>query len=254
MKFKSPVYSSASGSIAGITYSRAKGGIMYTRSRSMPTNPNTARQSLVRGVIAALSMRWSATLTSAQRDAWGSYATDTPVLGKQGDPLILSGQQMYLRCNTIGRQINDTTAGFAIPTTVDFIDDPPSTPGVGPAITSNSVFGLDPGSDTFTLTVGIESAPEAGLLIMQVGAPLSPGRSYFRGPYQLAAWSAFAQGAIEVDVNWLVTNAEVWVSQHVPSVGDRIPFRLRTLITAGVYKGKLGPETRRVGTVSDLTP
>jgi len=43
MKFKSPILSQASGSIAGITFSHNRGG-MYVRARAVPTNPGSPQQ------------------------------------------------------------------------------------------------------------------------------------------------------------------------------------------------------------------
>lgn len=98
MKFRSQVYTAVSGSIGGLTYSHNKGG-MYTRGRATPTNPNTAAQQDARMAMSTLSTAWRDSLTAAQRIAWEAYAVNTPVADAFGEPLVLSGQQMYIRCN-----------------------------------------------------------------------------------------------------------------------------------------------------------
>lgn len=98
MKFKSPVYSSVSGSIAGLTYAHNRGGL-YSRARAVPTNPNSASQQSARNALATLATRWRDTLTTGQRAGWTTYAENTPLTDSLGDPLTLTGQQMYLRCN-----------------------------------------------------------------------------------------------------------------------------------------------------------
>lgn len=99
MKFKSQVLTQASGSIGGITYSHNRGG-MYQRARSIPTNPNSTAQQLVRNAMASLVAAWTGILTAPERLAWETYAVNTPVSDTLGDPLTLTGQQMYIRCNT----------------------------------------------------------------------------------------------------------------------------------------------------------
>ena len=72
---------SASGSIAGATASRAKGGVDYLRARVTPTNPNTARQQVVRSALSALSSAWRNTLTPTERGSWITLADGSPQNG-----------------------------------------------------------------------------------------------------------------------------------------------------------------------------
>lgn len=96
MKFTSQVYSAASGSIGGITYSRNRGG-MYTRARAVPTNPNSVRQVAARAGFSAAVRLWTEDLTGAQRDGWRTYADATPFTDSLGSPLVLTGQQAFVR-------------------------------------------------------------------------------------------------------------------------------------------------------------
>lgn len=107
MKFKSPVFTQVSGSIAGATFAHNQGGL-YMRARSIPTNPGTAQQNIVRAAMATLVSRWQTTLTAAQRAAWQTYADNVPVADVFGDPRNLSGQQHYLRSNIPAIQIGAT--------------------------------------------------------------------------------------------------------------------------------------------------
>lgn len=111
MKFTSPVYSAASGSIAGLTYSHNRGG-MYTRARAVPTNPNSPSQQAARNAFSDLATSWRETLNDGQRDGWETYAANTPLTDALGSELILTGQQMYCRCNAPRLR-----AGFASVTT-----------------------------------------------------------------------------------------------------------------------------------------
>ncbi len=100
MLFKSQVLTQASGSVGGLTFSHNRSG-MYTRGRSIPTNPSTNLQSAVRNIFANLAQAWSSVLTQFQREAWTLWAVNNPVVNKLGDPLTLTGQQMYIRNNTV---------------------------------------------------------------------------------------------------------------------------------------------------------
>lgn len=99
MKFKSQVFSMTSGSIAGQVFSHNKGGL-YTRARTIPTNPNTAAQQAVRGAVKFLTTYWANTLTAAQRTAWGTYATNVPLPNTLGDSRPIPPMSMFVRCNS----------------------------------------------------------------------------------------------------------------------------------------------------------
>ena len=99
MIFQSGIITRGSGSFGGLTLSHNRSG-MYFRSRVTPVNPGTGQQLAVRNAFSTLSTAWQQALTKVQRDAWTTYGINVPVTGKLGDPLTLTGQQMYIRCNT----------------------------------------------------------------------------------------------------------------------------------------------------------
>lgn len=90
----------ASGSIAGVTHARNRFG-NYIRARTKPVNPNTARQDLVRSALAELTVRWSATLTAAQRTAWNLYASNVAMTNRLGETIHLTGSNHYIRSNAM---------------------------------------------------------------------------------------------------------------------------------------------------------
>lgn len=98
MKYKSPLMSQASGSLAGITASHNKGGA-YFRQRSTPTNPNSIWQQAVRAIVNQLSNLWSNSLDSSQRAAWDQYALAVAVVDTLGEPIFLTGINHYVRSN-----------------------------------------------------------------------------------------------------------------------------------------------------------
>lgn len=100
MKFTSTLIGAASGSIAGLTFSRNRGG-QYMRRRAIPTNPATERQGIARENLASAVAAWTNNLTPAQRQSWATYAQATPRTDSLGEQVILSGQQMFVRTASI---------------------------------------------------------------------------------------------------------------------------------------------------------
>lgn len=97
---RSSTLSNISGSIGGTTYARNRGGA-YARNRTVPINPNSSFQTRARSSLATMSGGWSSVLTSGQRSAWVAYAETQSVLNRLGESITLSGQQAYVRSNTL---------------------------------------------------------------------------------------------------------------------------------------------------------
>ena len=95
-----PAIAEARGSVGGTVFSRNTHGA-YMRNRSVPVNPNTARQAAIRLKVEQLQAIWRDTLTTAQRTAWNDYASQTPVLNRVGQSTKLSGINMYIRTNSL---------------------------------------------------------------------------------------------------------------------------------------------------------
>ncbi len=181
MKFKSEVITQASGSIGGVTYARNRGGL-YRRSRTIPVNPNSSAQQIVRGILGALSTAWREDLTITQRTDWSNYAANTPVKNVFGDSFLLSGQQMYIRNNSIRLR-----AEFPR------VDDGPGLPGgidLSP-ITIDAVDGTDIISITFDDTDSWANEDGGGLSI-QLSRQVAASINFFRSPFR---WASTIPGA-----------------------------------------------------------
>lgn len=179
MKFRSQVYTAVSGSIGGTTYAHNKGG-MYARGRGTPVNPNSARQQAVRNNLALLSTRWSQTLTQSQRDAWENWAANNLVTDAFGEPLQLSGQQMYIRCNAIRKS--------AMATAIATVDDGPTVQGLADNIIGT--FQADDGDPDGNLSYD-DTLPwcdeDGAALLIYMSRQQSPGIKFFKGPFRYAA-------------------------------------------------------------------
>lgn len=223
-----------SGSFGGLTASHNKGG-QYLRRRSVPTNPNTSRQSLVRGLAAALMVDWSQTLTEPQRQSWRDYAANVTVTDKLGQPMFLSGVNWYVGIN-VARLQAAMTSFLTIPQ----LNDAPVVFNLGSAIPMltefSGVFTTPPGTATIAGDF-VAPLPLDGHVLVFVGPPQTPGRNFYKGPYQLAHVEAvsatdttFSLAAIDLSLS------TDWSSATVPVAawdGLRVPLRLKCTLTDG---------------------
>jgi hypothetical protein len=196
---------------------------MYIRAKGMPTNPATARQSLVRSNFASLINRWTSDLTTAQRLAWTVYGDTTPYTDKLGAALVLTGQQEYLRTNALVRQ----SAGAAIDTAPTIFDR-------GEAINDVTLFGVTAGINLLaTFTFGSPTSA-AGQAMLYVGAAQNESKNYYNGPYQFGAVQAFAAAAGDVDFDVTdMTDPDDWAADHIPVAGQFVPIQVRCYFNDG---------------------
>lgn len=173
MLFKSALVTQISGSIGGMTGSHNRGGL-YLRARTIPVNPNTAAQILIRAAFGGLVNRWTSVLTQIQRDAWDIYAINTPLLGPLGDPVTVSGQNMYIRDNTPRVMIGATT-----------IDTAPAIFNTGSLSLVSVVSAIAATQDvTFNFNNADLWNVVGGHLIVQQSRPQNPSINFFKGPYR----------------------------------------------------------------------
>ena len=169
-----------SGSLGGLTASHNRFG-SYFRSRTIPTNPNSSRQNVVRSQLAALSQYWNATLTSTQRSQWDVYAAAVPWTNRVGQSVKLTGFNMFCRSNAALlqaglTQVDDGPAILTLPET-----DPTLAVTISAATQLASV----------AYDNSLPWANEAGgALLISIGTPQAASRNYFGGPYRYAGLEA----------------------------------------------------------------
>lgn len=175
MIFKSLVFSQASGSTGGLTYSRNAGG-MYVRSRALPTNPNSPAQQAVRDSLRIITDAWTNVLGSAQREGWNTYGFNTPTLNALGEMTIKTGQQMYVRSN-----VSRLQAGLAR------IDDAPGVFDLGSFTPVEDILADDSDQEiSIPFTVGDEWVNVTGsAMLVYCSRPVNHTRTFHKGPYQL---------------------------------------------------------------------
>ena len=185
------------------------------RALTMPRDARSPAQARARASFAACSQAWGRSLTEAQRQRWVAAAQTVPSRPSVGQYGPLSGQQFYVRINSV----------------LDCIGQPPVTEPPAPVVFSpNLVTGLE-----------IVQDPEAGLrLRLNVGvatedimvfgqAPCSPGRMKHRRVYYLGLLSPSQNGQSDI--------TELYTARF----GQPAPGQKVFIVTSQTRNGWKGP-------------
>lgn len=174
-----------SGSMGATVYSHNRYGA-YIRARSVPVNPNTDRQVVVRNALRNLSISWENTLTPAQRAAWNDYGANVTWKNRLGDSVKLTGASHYIRSNALLLQ-----SGLAP------IDDAPVIFNIGRAEQGLGVIASE-ATQLITYDV-VEEADWAsetgGHQFLFAGLPQNANIRFFGGPFRLGGLINGADGA-----------------------------------------------------------
>lgn len=163
-----------SGSAGGSVWSRNRYGA-YVRNRSVPVNPNTDRQGVVRNSVKALTIAWQNTLTQAQRDAWDVYAKNVSWLNKLGQPVNLTGLNHYVRSNA-PRALCSLARLDAAPTVFNLAAAELNLSCVASEAAQTLVFSFDDTADW--------CSEDGAFQIFSMGMPQNASIKYFGGPFR----------------------------------------------------------------------
>lgn len=212
MLFKSQVYTQASGSIGGITYSHNRGG-MYTRGRAMPVNPNTTRQQTIRSVMGALVSAWNNTLTAAQRNGWNVYASNVLVTNRLGDQVNLSGINQYIRSNSIRLQRGVTR-----------VDTAPSMNDTGEPVTGVNTVAIAADVLTFNSELAVPASDDGDVYVF-IGKNINAGIGFYKGPYQ-ALDPASPPIAVAAAATTVACGGDMTSIDYPHAAGGTMPLRI----------------------------
>jgi hypothetical protein len=250
MKILPTLGSMMSGSLRGLTASHNKGGL-YLRGRTVPTNPNTARQQVARSTIGYLMQTWDQELTDVQRQGWRSYAENVPVTDTLGQPMTLSGVNHFVRSNSARAQALMITGGGPAR-----VDDAPVIFNTGAppvdVVLFEGDFTTPPGSLDLTVDIGPETSA-AGFLFVYIAPPQNAGVRFYKGPYQLAAIFSFTAATAQLVMTFDLDPANLdWFSDIVPLPawdGLNVPLRL----VAAYNDGRVSQQWRSLVEFTDGT-
>jgi hypothetical protein len=172
MKFTSMVYSDASGSIGGVTYSRNRFGL-YTRAKASPVNPNTSYQQQARSRLALYAAAW-ANLSNSERATWAAWAAIVLKTDPLGQTHALTPFNWFIAVNTQRSQASQLAVATA----------PASL-----ALTTFSTCTMSAAAAGNTLSIVYDNtdpwaSEDSGFLSVFVSNPVPATRNFIKGPFR----------------------------------------------------------------------
>ncbi len=219
----------ASGSVGDLVFSRNRYGA-YLRKRTIPINPRSARQVVLRAAFSFLTTRWSAELSQAQRDAWDLYGESVTMTNRLGQAIFLTGFNHYLRSNT-------TRKAFALPV----IDDGPTIfeiPEQDPTLAITATEAGQTISVAYDDTMDWADEDDAWLQLFQ-GTPQNGQRNFFNGPWRLISLIQGVNAApppsplVAPVVFALAAGQRIWLYARISRADGRISQMFQTDVLAG---------------------
>lgn len=201
-----------SGSVAGVTSSRNRYG-QYRRTRAVPVNPATAKQTAVRSAFASFSQQWTTALSDAQRTGWREWADNHPITDSLGQSITLTGFAWFVRANMA-----------LLPGSVfSPVSDPPSSETVGQVSPAMSTLSTTVATFTFD-----GSIPTGGVMQIEATPPVNAGVTFPTGWRQVAVKADDTTTPVALSTPY---NAVFGLRQ----IGQRIFWRARFVTLEGVY-------------------
>lgn len=149
----------SSGSQAGTTASRNRFG-QYKRTRAIPVQPRTPKQTTNRSQMATASSAWRF-LTDAQRTAWNDYAAQISRSDSLGSSYNPTGASLY---------VGSSIASVAVGT----VGDPPTLlPQYFFSLTGMAYVDSTPGPEALNAAIQVTNADN--LVLVETSGPVSPG-------------------------------------------------------------------------------
>lgn len=192
-KIVSHAWSSARGSIAGITYLTTPSGAIIARQRVKPVNPNSMRQVQTRNALASAATDWIR-LTDAQRESWDAAAGTTFTLLGRTMTTPGNGRALFIKTGStinylkarglVGAKFNGVAPNsVGVPLVLPVIGDPSGQAGTTGYTVSFT--NADPGRPVYVM--------------IQAGYQVNSSRKYYRGPWRDDTLSVLAidEGATE---------------------------------------------------------
>lgn len=211
------IFTAISGSVGGVTGSHNRGG-QYLRARTVPTDPSSPRQDVMRAAVSTLTSRWRDTLTDGQRQAWSNYAANTPLLSPLGDSRDVGGLPMYVRGNAVRLQIGEAVIDTAPTSGLPSLTPPTNVT----ATAATRVLTGDLAADAWT-------GEADSFLVAYLSRGLSQSINFWKGPYRL---SQSAEGNATPIVNFNLSWAASWPSSVIVA-GQKVALKFRVVDAQG---------------------
>lgn len=226
MKFVGTIATNLSGSLAGLTASRARGGINYFRARSAPTNPASARQDVIRSAVATLTAMWSQ-LGLSDWISWRVFASNVLKTDGLGQEYTAPGISWFVGAN-VGRIQAGQSIVTAAPNVYTRAEQPvPEGSAMDLGTSEGSISGTFEGP-----------ADDDGFVAVYIGRPTNAGVEFYDGPWRFVGIASFDAAAQTWELNIDAgTDAEgVYAGPYgAIAAGDAVRLRLVTYYDDGRY-------------------
>jgi hypothetical protein len=238
IKFSAAV-SEARGSIGGIVFSRNAGGA-YMRTRTTPVHPNSLLQAQAKSLFSAAVNTFTNTLSAGERTAWKSYASVVPYTDVFGATRYYSGQQRYVQAYVAA--VNAGKSVLSVATAPTTMTEAENVEMSTVSITQGAA--VADGTLTFTNTLAPSDVEAGDLLLLHVGSPVTPAKTYFKGPYRFADVSTFAAGDAYPDVTIVdpysrdcAAGMFIPCQWRIVKADNRVSPVTRAILLVGAYAG-----------------
>lgn len=206
--------------IAAHVYTRNKAGAAI-RLKVTPINRRSSLQTTRRQVLSSLSASWRG-LSAANLAAWNAAAANFPQSDNLGQTVILTGQQLYVRCNA-----NLNLIGVAVVSTAPIVTTF-ATLAYG-AISATASTGV------FTVAFTPTPVPAGYNLVVYASRPVSAGKSFF--PNSAYKFIAFVAAAGTSPVTITAAYAAIFGALTGLS-GQKIGLKMRLVAIASGVTGQ----------------
>jgi hypothetical protein len=167
--------------------------------------------------LADFSSGWSSLLTSGQRAAWSAFAETQGALNRLGEAITLTGQQSYVRSNTLL-----LLAGQGAVTA------PPSITAPSISVADGTVASLDVSDNELSVTLNVVVT---GFMLAFCGPPQSAGASSLKVPFRFYGVDSFsATSAIVIPAS---------VGSRTFTAGQRMACRFVLVTSTGGVSNQL---------------
>lgn len=209
MKFGALVVA-GSGKIGGHVASKNRGG-SYLRTKTTPSNPQTAKQQEARGLLASLSSQWK-TLTEEQRLSWDNAVSQFASSDIFGDMRNPSGINLFVKLNANLVNTNRDVL-LAAPSKIETIS----------ALLDYATGDVS----AMTLEAGFsDSALDGEVVLVSATAAQSQGVKFVKNKLRVIGYFTVAGGVIDIYADYVAKFG-------VPTVGANIVISARHITTTG---------------------
>lgn len=201
----------------GATIASHNAGGAYLRAGSIPVNPNTDRQVVIRNAVRALTIDWANVLTQGERDAWDVYAANVTWFDVFGASIKLQGLNHYVRSN-----VQNVALGFGR------INAAPTIMNIGAA---ELALGCTASEATQQLAITFDDAKvwatEAGAFQhFYMGLPQNPSIKFFKSPFRYVVSVAGVTPAVSplaATAPWPFAEGQrIWIRSRIMRADGRL--------------------------------